>query len=197
MTGTESTDLELYSLYNTRAKAYLNVLYYGSRAATWASWNLWLQIGASVGSLAAVTGFLALGTDPVWKWTAAGVALMSAISAALPPIMGHADKVNRFEKLHFAYCELLALTERTIMDIRRSDVATGEQIGAARMLSDLSSRLGQQDAPDLKDKLRDHCEMAVRKRFPASEWWYHKQRAAEGKPTSAATTTGPAETPVA
>lgn len=136
---------------------------------------MWLQVIASVGSLGAVTGFLAAGADPFWKWIAAGVGAASAVCAALPAIMGHADKVNRFEKLHFAYCELLELAKRTAMDIRRSGLLTDEQAGAAKILNDLSSRLGRMDDPDFREALRNKCEAKVRDRFPQSALWYAVQ----------------------
>ena len=161
----DATNLELWGLYDIRATAYLNLLYYGARASTWSSWNLWLQVGAAVGSLGAVTGFLALGSDPLWRWIAAGVGAASAACAALPAIMGHAEKVNRFEKMHFAYCELFELTKRTIMDVRRSGILTEEQLGEAKILNDIRSRLGQIDDPGLKGALRDRCEAKVRERF--------------------------------
>ena len=168
----EATNLELWALYDIRATAYLNLLYYGARAATWASWNLWLQVGAAVGSLGAVTGFLAAGADPTLKWGSAFIGATSAVCAALPAIMGHAEKVNKFEKLHFAYCELFELVKRTALDVRRAGVITEEQTGAAKLLNDLCSRFGKMDDTELKDELRRRCEVDVRARFPPDTLWY-------------------------
>ena len=184
---TEATNLELWGLYNIERSAYLNVLYYGTRASSWAFWNLLLQVFAAVGSLGAVTGFLAAGTDPMWKWISAGVGAASAVCAALPAIMGHADKVNRFEKLHFSYCELFELAKRMAMDIRRSGIITDEQTGTAKILTDLCSRLGQMEDPEFKRELRDSCEIMVRNRFPNGDLWYagqHEAAEQAGSPTA-------------
>ena len=168
----EFTNLELWGLYDIRATAYLNLLYYGERAASWAKWNLVLQIVASVASLGAVTVFLTLGTTPIWKLASALVGVASAICAILPAIMGHAEKVNKFEKLHFSYCELFELTKRIIPEIRKAGLITSEQTGEAKLLLDLSSRLGRLDDTDRKDKIRDRCQAIVLERFPSSCLWY-------------------------
>src|ERR1700722_11585570 len=103
----ESTNVELWGLYNVLRSSYLNVLYYGSRSVTWSQWNLWLQIGAALGSLGAVSGFMTAGSDLAkghegyWKFGSAVVGVISALSAVLPAIMGHAEKINRCERLHF------------------------------------------------------------------------------------------------
>ena len=168
----KATNLELWGLYRVQRSAYLNILYYGKRAATWARWNLWLQVGASVGSLGAVTGFLTVGGSDRGKWVSAFVGAGSAVCAALPAIMGHSEKVNKFEKLHFAYCELYQLVMRATLDIRRSGRITEEQIGSAKLLNDLYSRLGHQDDTDRKDKLAHECESQVREKFPDGSLWY-------------------------
>jgi hypothetical protein len=172
MDRVEATDLELWGLYDIRATAYLNLLYYGSRAARWSFWNLLLQVIASIGSLGAVTVFLTLGTDPFWKWASASFGVFSAVCAVLPAIMGHAEKVNKFEKLHFAYCELFELVKRMVMDVRRAGLITDEQLGAAKLLNDLRSRLGRLEDTGHKDRLREKCEEAVLERFPVSSLWY-------------------------
>jgi hypothetical protein len=194
-----ATNVELWGLYDIRAAAYFNLLYYGARATIWSAWNLWLQVGAAVGSLGAVTGFLTLADHPTMKWISAGVGALSAVCAALPAIMGHAEKVNRFEKMHFAYCELFELTKREIMEIRRVGLLTNEQLGAAKVLNDLRSRLGQIDDPDIKDALRDRCEKTVRQRFPNSTLWYagehdHAEQAQSETATGATAATGKTET---
>jgi hypothetical protein len=189
----KATNLELWGLYRTQRSAYLNVLYYGKRAATWAKWNLWLQIGASIGSLGAVTGFLATQGNDLGKWISAFVGAASAVCAALPAIMGHAEKVNKFEKLHFAYCELYQLTMRSALDIRRSGLVTEEQIGAAKLLNDLYSRLGQQDDPDRKDRLAQECEQKVRDKFPEGSLWYATENG-KGKGPDSETAAAPAAT---
>lgn len=174
----ESTNIELWGLYNVLRSAYLNVLYYGTRAALWSRWNLWLQIGASLGSLGAVSGFIAAGTELAvgheiyWKIGSALIGVISAICAALPAVVGHAEKINRFERLHFAYCELFQLTQRLSMDIRREGIITQEQTGAAKLLGDLYSRLGQLDDSDYKDELKDKCEKKVRDKYPTDSLWY-------------------------
>jgi hypothetical protein len=174
----ESTNIELWGLYNVLRSSCLNIYYYGARSVTWSRWNLWLQVGASLGSLGAVSGFIAAGTELAgahqiyWKLGASFVGVISAICAALPAIMGHAEKINRFERLHFAYCELFQLAQRTIMDIRRESVVTQEQVGGAKMLADLYSRLGQLDDPDYKIRLKDQCEKKVREKYPPDSLWY-------------------------
>lgn len=184
----EATNLELWALYDIRATAYLNLLYYGARAAQWAFWNLWLQVGAAVGSLGAVTGFLTLGADPRWKWISAFIGAASAVCAALPAIMGHAEKVNKFEKLHFAYCEIFELVKRTVLDIRRAGLITPEQAGAAKLLNDLCSRLGKLDDTDQKEKLRDKFQAMVLDRFPSESLWYANVHAGTEQADSPTTT---------
>ena len=174
----EATNIELWAVYNVLRSAYLNVLYQGARAVTWSRWNLWLQIGASLGSLGAVSVFIAAGSELArghevwWKLLAAAIGVISAVSAALPAIMGHAEKINRFERLHFAYCELFQLAQRMTLDIRREGTVTQEQMGASKILVDMYSRLGQLDDPDLKAKLRDECERQVREKYPVGSLWY-------------------------
>jgi hypothetical protein len=183
----KATNLELQGLYNIQQSSYLNLLYYGARAARWAFWNLWLQVGASVGSLGAVTGFLTVGGTELGKWISAFVGAASAVCAALPAIMGHAEKVNKFEKLHFAYSELYQLVMRTALDVRRAGIITEEQVGAVKLLGDLYSRLGQMDDPDRNDKLAEKYEQVVRDKFPRSGLWYAVEdgRSGEKEPTSA------------
>ena len=183
----EATNLELWNLYDVRATAYLNVLYYGHRASTWSKWNLVLQVIAALASLGAVSGFVALGTDPIWKWVSAFIGLASAVCAIMPAVIGHAEKINKFEKLHFSYCELFELTKRTIVEVKRASRVTDEQLGAVKILNDLCSRLGRIDDPDQKNSLRNDCEKIVRTRFPPSELWY----AGENAGTEAATATAP------
>ena len=114
---------------------------------------------------------------------AALVGALSAISAAIPAVMGHSERVNRFEKLHFSYCELFELTKRTIAEIRRSGLISEEQIGAAKLLGDLCSRFGKMDDPDHKDKIRDDCERIVRERFPVTSLWYASEDVNAGQTT--------------
>jgi hypothetical protein len=168
----EATNLELWGLYNVQRTSYLNLLYYGARAAFWAKWSVWLQGVAAVGSLGAVTGFLTVGGNGWGKWLSALIGAISAVCAALPAIIGHAEKINKFEKLHFVYSELFELTTRTVMDIRRSGLLTQQQAGAALLLNDLLSRLGQMDDTDLKEPLRRKYESMVRERFPKDHLWY-------------------------
>ena len=178
MDRTEATNIELWGLYNVLRSSYLNVLYYGARATFWSRWNLWLQVVASIGSLGAVGVFLAAGTEAAhpheigWKIVAALIGMVSASSAAIPVAMGHAGKINSFERLHFAYCELFQLTQKAVMDIRRKGLVSDEQRSAAKLLEDLYSRLGQHDDPDHKDKLHDRCIAAVNAKYPKDSLWY-------------------------
>lgn len=181
----KATNLELWGLYNVQRSAYMNLLYYGRRAATWARWNLWLQVLASVGSLGAVTGFLTVGGFDKGKWGSAFIGAASAVCAALPAIMGHAEKVNKFEKLHFAYSELYQLVMRAVLDIRRSGQITDEQIGSAKLLNDLYSRLGHQDDTDRKDKVARDCEQKVRDKFPDGSLWYATENGKRKEPEPA------------
>lgn len=190
----KATNLELEGLYKIQQSSYLNLLYYGARASTWAAWNLWLQVVAAVGSLGAVTGFLTVGGTEKGKWISAFVGAASAVCAALPAIMGHAEKVNKFEKLHFAYCELYQLVMRSAMDVRRAGSITAEQIGAVKLLGDLYSRLGQMDDPDRKDKLAAKYELIVRKKFPNSGLWYAIEDGKTGPPETTASVTAKEQT---
>ena len=150
-----------------------------------------MQIGASIGSLGAVTGFIAAGTELAkghelyWKLGAGLIGVVSAVCAALPPIIGHADRINRFERLHFAYCELFHLAKLVTMDVRREGIITSEQRGAAKLLEDLYSRLGQQDDPDHKDKLRDRYEKVVREKYPEESLWYASEDGNQATPAGA------------
>ena len=113
------------------------------------------------------------------------VGVVSALCAAIPAIAGHTEKINRFERLHFAYCELFQLAQLVIMDMRREGIVTSEQRGAAKLLQDLYSRLGQQDDPDHKDKLRDKYEKVVREKYPTDSLWYASEN---GNQTASAPT---------
>lgn len=175
-----ATNTELWGLYNVLRSSYLNVLYYGARATTWSKWNTALQVVASIGSLGAVGSFLE-GS----KIIASMIGMAAAVCAALPVAMGHADKISRYERLHFAYCELFQLTQRTVMDVRREGLLTQEQLGTSKLLSDLYSRLGQQDDPDFKSTLRDDCEKAVRVKYPPDSLWYASEHGNEATPSIA------------
>lgn len=175
----EATNIELWGLYNIERNSYLNMLYYGDRATFWSNWNTYLQLGAALGSLGAVGGLLALGSSgPAgqlewgWKLAAALVGLASGVCGTLPTILGLSDKINRFQRLHFAYCQLFHLAKQGSMDIRREGYVTVEQVGMGKTLSDIYSRFGQSDAPDLKDKLRDKYELETREKYPPDSLWY-------------------------
>ncbi len=169
----EQTNTELWSLYNVQRNAYLNVLYYGRRVASWSKWNLRLQLAASLGSLGAVSALLALsGSTGAAKWIAAFVGAVSAVCAAIPSIMGHSEKIKHFEKLHFAYSELYHVAQRTAMDVRRNGAFTDELVGVSKTLGDLYSRLGKLDECGIADKIRDECQQCVRDKFPDGSLWY-------------------------
>jgi hypothetical protein len=110
--------------------------------------------------------------------------------------MGLTEKINKLERLHFAYCELQHLTQLTLTDIRRDGLATPVQIGGAKVLLDLYSRLGQQDEPGPKTPLRDTCEAEVRKRYPSTSFWYPTEDGNEAaeSPTANPVTAKPSAT---
>jgi hypothetical protein len=190
----EASCIELKGLYDLLRHAYLNVLYYGRRAASCSRLNFWLQLGAAIGSLGAVTGFLTSQTSVAgeyelgWRIASAVVGTLSGICAALPPLMGLTEKINKLERLHFAYCELQHLTQLAIADIRREGLITAEQIGGAKLLLDLHSRLGQQDEPGPQSELRDKCEKDVRDRYPSGSFWYPTVNGNEAADSSTAKT---------
>lgn len=174
----EATNVDLWGLYNVLRSSYLNILYYGRRASVSSSWNFWLQLGAAIGSLGSVTGFLASQTsiagqhELAWRILSALVGACSGISAALPALMGLSDKINKLERLHFAYCEVFHLAQRTAMDVRREGFVTEELRGAIKLLCDLYSRLGQMDDPDFNKELRDKYEIQVKDKYPDGSLWY-------------------------
>lgn len=174
----KTTDIELWGMYNVLRSSYLNVLYYGQMAAKWSARNLWLQIGASIGTLSAVTGFLASQTSVAgehelgWRIVSAIVGAVSGLCAALPALMGLSHKISKCERLHFSYCELFHLTQRATMDVRREGIISVEQIGVAKLLGDLYSRLGQADDTGIDANLRDKCEREVREKYPPDSLWY-------------------------
>lgn len=173
----EQTNVELWGIYNVLRNSYLNVLYYERMASRWSNWNLWLQIGASFGSLGAVGTFVAVGTGlfqqqaDYWKLAAAIIGVLSALCGAVPAVAGITDKAKRFERLYFAYSELFQIAQRTVMDVRREGVMTPELVGSAKMLHDLCSRLGQLDEPGVDDKLKAKCEGEVRTKYAQGLWY--------------------------
>jgi hypothetical protein len=152
----------------------LNYKYYGARAAKFERWNLRCQLIASIGSLGAVGGFLALGATGWGKWVSAGVGLISAIAAALPRALDFVNKIKKFEGLHFSYSQLFHLTKALSLDIKRSRFVTDEQMGASKIISDIYSRLGQLDETDPKSKLLKRFEQEVRTAIPPETLWYPK-----------------------
>jgi len=174
----DATNTELWAVYNVLRSAYLNVLYYGRMGSRRAVLNQRLQIVAAVGSLSSVSGFLTAQTSVAgdyafwWRLVAALVGAGSGICAALPQLMGLSEKIARCERLHFAYCELFQLAQRTVMDVRREGIITTDQAGAAKLLSDMYSRLGQADECGFDKKLRDQCEAEVREKYPKDSLWY-------------------------
>jgi hypothetical protein len=187
-TDIRPTRVELRSLYDIQRTATLNIKYYGARAAKFERWNLLCQVVASIGSLSAVGGFLALGGTELGKWLAGIVGLLSAVSAALPPTLEFSNKINRFERLHFSYCQLLHLAKALALDIRRSALVTQQQVGASKEINDLYSRLGQLDETDPKSKLIKKFEQEVRIAFPQESLWYPKPtNVQEGTRTEAET----------
>lgn len=191
----EVTNIELWGIYNVLRDAYLNVLYYGKMTARWSRRNLWLQVGASVGSLSAVTGFLASGTSLAgdnqfwWKLAAGIVGVVSALCAALPSLMGLADRIGRCERLHFSYNELFQLAKLASMNVRREGLISSEQVGSAKLLGDISSRLGQQDIPGIDKKLRAECEAEVRTKYDEKSLWYASGHGNQGPKSTTAPTT--------
>jgi len=170
----EKTNLELWGLYNLQRSSRHNVLYYGYRASWYIKWNSALQLVASVLSLSAVAGFLTIGSNGyAWgKWISGAVGAVSAICAAIPTVFEYAGQIKKFERLHFAYCEIYHLTQLLVLDIRRTTTLTVEQLGAAKLLNELYSRLGQMDETDVKSALSRQFEEQVRKEFPPERLWY-------------------------
>ena len=64
----DQTNVELWGIYNVLRSCYLNVLYYGKKASMWSRLNFWLQIGASLGSLSAISAFIAVGAGLAQKY---------------------------------------------------------------------------------------------------------------------------------
>jgi len=170
----EKTNLELWGLYNLQRGSRHNILYYGFRAAFYSRWNNVFQLIASLLSLSAVAGFLTIGSDGhvLGKVIAGAVGAISAICAVIPTVFDYAGQIKKFERLHFAYCEIYHVTGLLLLDIRRGGVLTPEQLGTAKTVNELYSRLGQMDETDVKSKTSRRFEEQVRKEFPAERLWY-------------------------
>jgi hypothetical protein len=168
------TRIELRSLYNIQRTALLNIKYYGARAALFESWYLVCHVIAIVGSLSAVGGFLTLENTKWGKWAAGVIGVLSAVSAALPPILQFSNKISQFERLHFSYSELFHMAKSLALDIRRSGLVTEQQVGASKAINDLYSRLGQLDETDPKPEIIKKFEQEVRTAFPQDSLWYPK-----------------------
>lgn len=168
------TRVELRSLYNIQRTSLLNIKYYGARAAQFEEFNLGCHVVAIVGSLSAVGGFLTLNDTEWGKWVAGIIGVLSAVSAALPPILQFSNKISQFERLHFSYSELFHMAKSLALDIRRSGSVTEQQIGASKAINDLYSRLGQLDETHPNPAIIKKFEQEVRTAFPQDSLWYPK-----------------------
>ena len=63
------------------------------------------------------------------------------------------------------------MSKNLALDIRRTKRLTDEQVGGAKVLHDLYSRLGQMDEIE-ESNLKAKCEAKVRSRFPDKSLWY-------------------------
>jgi hypothetical protein len=185
-----ATNLELWGIYELQRSATLNMLYYGARAEKFSSWDKWLAVAAAVGSLGTVGGFLNFGGSTWGKFISGFLGAISAIAAALPPVLGFPEKIKSLERLHFSYCELFQIAKNLALDVRRTGLLTQEQLGGAKVLHDLYSRLGQMDEAE-KSKLKAKCEAEVRNRFPEGSLWYATD---DGTGQETVTATTPATT---
>jgi hypothetical protein len=186
----EKTNLELWGIYNLQRSSRHNLLYYGARAAWYTSWNLGFQLVASVLSLSAVASFLTIGQDVKGKWISGAIGAISAVCAAVPSVFAYSDQIKKFERLHFCYSQLFHLAKLLALDVRRTGLLTQEQLGSAKVLQDLYSRLGEMDEPNVKSKLSKKYEEEVRGSIPAESLWYAGKDAAgqeDSTPTAAIT----------
>ena len=90
----------------------------------------------------------------------------------IPTVFDYAGQIKKFERLHFAYSEIYHLTQLLVLDIRRTGTLTLEQLGTAKTLNELYSRLGQMDETDVKSGASKKFEEQVRKEFPNERLWY-------------------------
>jgi hypothetical protein len=125
-----------------------------------------MQAVSVAGSTAVIATVLA-NVPMVWTIVSAAAAL----STTLAPLFLLSEKVVRFEKLHFAYAELLADFKQHIRDITLTGSLGEEHRAVSEMLFERYARLAPLDEvhPDerLKDALTDVMERAI----PVESLW--------------------------
>ena len=158
--------IHMVQLYRIYRYVDLNVRYYGCRADEEDRKNKCIQGVSAVGSSVTIVGLLK--DWPIgWLILTAAAALASALS----PLLGLTEKVIRFEKLHYAYSELLADFKTLIRDIELAGRVTAEHKAVSAVLFDRYSRLSALDEVKPNEQLKDELTEAMNKAIPPESLW--------------------------
>ena len=166
-TGRQSELIQIYDLYRT---ALLNVYYYGQHAKSLGRRSLILQVVAAIGSSATLIGILAKAPTILLIVTAA-----VAISSAVSPVLGYADKIAKFERLHFAYNQVFYTLRRLVGEIRSHEEFNDKHRAVAQMLFQQHSALGPLDETDPDAKLIETMQARVNQEIPPEALWLPRE----------------------
>jgi hypothetical protein len=170
MVQVDKAQAELTRLFNLYRLAELNRRYYGRQASHFERLQTRFLVASAI--LAAIALGLLLLTDATWaRFTAAGLAGLSAIVTTVVQYFKWDEQARRFYFLHHSYGHLFAQIEAVMSEIRRADELTEQHIGESKLLHDAYGRIEVLDELDPDRRLIDELDAEVRKAFPEDYIW--------------------------
>lgn len=162
----------LRRLYNNYRTTRMSRDYYACRLDYLQKCNVWYEVVLAIGA-----GGSAISGWYVWKtsagaWVWAFIAGASAVLAILKPILQIHKQVERYSKLHTAYCDLTYDYEKLVDDIKATKGITQQSRESIDKTEDRYKELALQDDPKPGDKLLRECQLKVMKSVPDFEVWY-------------------------
>jgi len=95
----------------------------------------------------------------------------ATLAAVVLPLLSLNDKVERFEKLHFAYGQLRAACEALARKIRTLGDVVSENPAELAVLSEIYDRLSPLDEPKPNPKLIKRLTDEVQAAIPIESLW--------------------------
>lgn len=149
--------------------------YYACRLVLFKRWNLVYEVLLAVGTSGAVAGWY-LWQRPAGRTSWAVFAGLVAIMSVLKPILQVPKAIERYSKLHTAYCDLAYDFRELVDDIQSyggiTQAMTDSLAKAKRRYRDLTP----QDDPKPASKLLRKCQAGVRKKVPSFDEWCPKDK---------------------
>jgi len=154
---------DFYEIYRLVA---INQRYYGVRAHRVGRWNSMLQILAAAGSSMTIVGLLARFPFAVLIITAA-----ASFAGAVALLLGLESRKVQFEKLHFAYSQLLSQADRLRRDLETRRRVDPEALGRICAVQDAWHQLALWDEETPNQVLVDAIAEDVKRAYPVELFW--------------------------